>query len=103
MEYKPKPKGVKKILAEIENGATDFEQIATNTGYKLSTVKQYLSEFAPSIRQEMKGKRVYSISRKTQQIIAELKAGKRRKLIEEEYKVTRQRISFIKRKYIDGV
>ena len=100
-EYKPKPIGAKKIRKELEKGVTDPKQIATNIGYKLSTVKHYIALYFSSKKIRTCKHEKTSISATTKFIIDELKAGKRQAEIARAVGVSRQRVSWVKKQYLE--
>jgi hypothetical protein len=99
-EYKPLPKGAKLIGLEIEKGVKDPNEIAKNTGYTLGTVRYYMSIYFPSHRIRTDTYKYRLVSEKTKQIIEDLMAGDGQSNIARKFGVSRQRVAWVKKKYL---
>lgn len=99
-KYKTMTKGAKIIKKYMDNGIMDARQIAQKSGYSIATVSNYLSLYFPTERVrncEFNGKRISVL---TKAIIDRLNEGQEQSKIALLVGVSRQRVSFVNKKYI---
>lgn len=100
--YKPLPKGAKIIFAEYDKGITSIEDLAKKTGYAKRTIYGYLYEFGKTNKRTLWFDNSY-ISNKTKEIIKQIDKGVSGTVISKKFNVSRQWVSKLKKKRLQGV
>jgi hypothetical protein len=100
-EYKPMPKGAKAVLYYYKNGVTDINELSDLTKLATTTVKGYLNIYNPKNPRTINYKN-RKISKKTYNIIEMLKRGVQQSMIAQKNNVSRQCVSIVKYKFLEG-